>query len=64
MGGMFSLVKIREQLAENDFRDPGPYDYPPGTVAHDIQAGPAESQAPKDSTPLAPTGGGGERHHH
>jgi FtsP/CotA-like multicopper oxidase with cupredoxin domain len=64
MGGMFSLVKIREQLAENDYRDPGPYDYPPGTVAHDVDAAPVKSPAAKDSTPLAPTGGGNEPHHH
>jgi hypothetical protein len=56
-------VKIREQLAENDYRDPGPYDYPPGTVAHDVEAAPVKSPASRDSTPLAP-GGGGDHHHH
>jgi manganese oxidase len=36
MGGMFSVMKIREELAANDYRDPGPYKNPSGTVAHEI----------------------------
>ena len=35
MGGMFTIVKIREELPANG-RDPGWYDYPAGTVAHRI----------------------------
>lgn len=31
MGGMFTLVKVREQI--NGFDDPGDYKFPPGTVA-------------------------------
>jgi len=31
MGGMFTLVKVREHLTSND--DPGPYEPPPGTLA-------------------------------
>jgi manganese oxidase len=31
MGGMFTLVKVRERLSGYD--DPGDYDFPPGTVA-------------------------------
>jgi hypothetical protein len=31
MGGMFTIVKVREQLASYD--DPGWYENPPGTVA-------------------------------
>jgi hypothetical protein len=31
MGGMFTLVKVREQLTGYD--DPGDYKFPPGTVA-------------------------------
>ncbi|MFN4310996.1 MAG: multicopper oxidase family protein [Ferrovibrio sp.] len=34
MGGMFTVVKVREGLARNDFRDPGWYRNPPGTVAY------------------------------
>jgi len=33
MGGMFTVVKIREGLAPGDYRDPGWYKHPPGTVA-------------------------------
>jgi FtsP/CotA-like multicopper oxidase with cupredoxin domain len=33
MGGMFSVVKVREGLAERDFADPGWYRHPEGTVA-------------------------------
>jgi hypothetical protein len=31
MGGMFTIVKVREQLTT--YEDPGWYDYPDGTVA-------------------------------
>jgi FtsP/CotA-like multicopper oxidase with cupredoxin domain len=33
MGGMFTVVKIREDLAAGDYRDPGWYRHPPGTLA-------------------------------
>jgi hypothetical protein len=33
MGGMFSVVKVREGLATNDYRDPGWFNHPEGTVA-------------------------------
>jgi FtsP/CotA-like multicopper oxidase with cupredoxin domain len=33
MGGMFSVVKVRDGLAERDFADPGWYQHPEGTVA-------------------------------
>jgi hypothetical protein len=35
MGGMFTVVKVREGLARNDYRDPGWYKHPPETVAHE-----------------------------
>ncbi len=34
MGGMFTVVKIREGLARNDYKDPGWYRHSKGTVAH------------------------------
>jgi hypothetical protein len=37
MGGMFSVVKIREGLGRNDYRDPGPYKNPAGTVAYEFE---------------------------
>ena len=33
MGGMFTVVKVRDDLASGDYRDPGPYRNPKGTVA-------------------------------
>ena len=37
MGGMFSVVKVRQGIAANDFRDPGWYKHPEGTVAYEIK---------------------------
>lgn len=37
MGGMFTTVKIREGLARNDYKDPGFYKHPKGTVAHEVE---------------------------
>ncbi|WP_201288341.1 hypothetical protein, partial [Escherichia coli] len=34
MGGMFSVMKIREGMARDDYKDPGPYKNPQGTVAY------------------------------
>jgi len=52
MGGMFTVVKVREGLARNDYRDPGWYKHPPGTVAYafDGQAPIAERKAPASET--------------
>jgi len=36
MGGMFSVVKVRDDVAPGDYRDPGPYRHPPGTVAREF----------------------------
>lgn len=38
MGGMFTVVKVREGLAHDDYRDPGWYRHPPGTVAWEDKA--------------------------
>ena len=37
MGGMFSVVKVREGLARNDYKDPGWYKHPEGTVAFEYK---------------------------
>jgi len=44
MGGMFSVVKVREGLERNDYKDPGWYRHPAGTVAYEF----------KDAIPDAP----------
>jgi manganese oxidase len=36
MGGMFTVIKVRDQLARGDYRDPGWYDHPPGTLARKV----------------------------
>src|SRR5215813_1027363 len=49
MGGMFTLMKIREGLAANDYRDPGPYKHPEGTVAYEFKG--EVANAPRQSAP-------------
>ena len=36
MGGMFSTLKVREGLAKGDYRDPGHYQFPKGTLAYEF----------------------------
>jgi hypothetical protein len=36
MGGMFTVLKVRDDLARDDYRDPGWYRHPPGTVARKL----------------------------
>jgi hypothetical protein len=55
MGGMFTVLKIREGLARGDYKDPGWYAHPQGTVAYEwTGAEPAVQRAspqPAASTP-------------
>jgi hypothetical protein len=49
MGGMFSVVKVRDDLRAGDYRDPGPYRHPHGTVAYEYTGQlqePARAQSP------------------
>jgi manganese oxidase len=41
MGGMFTVMKVRQDLAPNDYKDPGPYKFPRGTVAYEVDGGTA-----------------------
>ncbi len=43
MGGMFTVLKVRAGLAKDDYRDPGPYKNPPGTVAYEWKGAPPPS---------------------
>jgi len=36
MGGMFSVVKVRRDQPHGDYKDPGWYKHPPGTVAYEF----------------------------
>ena len=42
MGGMFSVVKVRDGLATHDYSDPGWFEHPAGTVSYEWTG---ESQA-------------------
>jgi FtsP/CotA-like multicopper oxidase with cupredoxin domain len=53
MGGMFTVLKIRDGMARDDYSDPGPYDHPKGSVAHEIETPPGDPPhraGPKDKT--------------
>jgi len=45
MGGMFTVMKVREGLAVGDYKDPGPYKNPPGTVAYEVNVAEAGEPA-------------------
>ena len=51
MGGMFSVVKVRDGLARNDYADPGWYKHPQGTVAYEWKGGAPVAQ--RESPPAA-----------
>jgi hypothetical protein len=39
MGGMFSVVKVRKDQAADDYKDPGWFKHPAGTVAYEVDIG-------------------------
>jgi FtsP/CotA-like multicopper oxidase with cupredoxin domain len=53
MGGMFTVVKVREGLAANDYKDPGWYKHPAGTVAFEIEN--PSAPAPRQTGAARPT---------
>ena len=57
MGGMFSVVKVRTGLAADDYKDPGWYRHPEGTVAYEWTgeklAEPARATPPDSSAKAA-----------
>jgi manganese oxidase len=54
MGGMFTVIKVRDDIAPGDFRDPGWYRNPPGTVAKRVSEDPDFGE-PVRAPALAPT---------
>jgi manganese oxidase len=42
MGGMFSMLKVRAEQPPGDYRDPGWFKHPPGSVAFEYKAALAE----------------------
>jgi len=53
MGGMFTVVKVREGLARNDYRDPGWHKHPAGTVAREWTGAPPPASRPSGTKPAA-----------
>ena len=71
MGGMFTLLKVRRDQRPGDYRDPGWFRHPAGTVAREVpgdSAPPAVSAATPpatgspDATVRRPAGHGGHAH--
>jgi FtsP/CotA-like multicopper oxidase with cupredoxin domain len=72
MGGMFSVVKVREGIAANDYKDPGWYKHPAGTVAWEVEgpaAPPRRASQPASKKPavevdvVKPRAKGGHKNH-
>jgi len=51
MGGMFTVLKVRAGLAANDYRDPGWYQHPPGTLAYEWTGEPLPEPSRGPKTP-------------
>ena len=45
MGGMFTVINVRDNVAQGDYSDPGWYEHPPGTVAWKVADGGPERKA-------------------
>jgi FtsP/CotA-like multicopper oxidase with cupredoxin domain len=52
MGGMFTVVKVRDGLPRGDYKDPGWYKHPQGSVAYEV----ASAEAPLSHNAPATTG--------
>jgi FtsP/CotA-like multicopper oxidase with cupredoxin domain len=69
MGGMFSVIKVRDDVPRGDYKDPGFYKHPQGTVAYEYTGQvqqPTRAPAPKaDSKTMnvrKPSGGDHSSH--
>lgn len=56
MGGMFSVVKVREGISAGDYSDPGWYENPPGTQAWEWTGSLTEPVKAKDAKTQLPSG--------
>ena len=54
MGGMFSVVKVREGISAGDYTDPGWYENPPGTQAYEWSGNLPEPVKAKDANTQQP----------
>jgi manganese oxidase len=57
MGGMFTVMKVREDLAPGDYRDPGWYKHPQGTVAREVDVATAGTPQRQPGAGQAPSMG-------
>ena len=55
MGGMFTVMKVRQDLAPGDYRDPGWYKHPQGTVAYEVDAATAGAPQQQPSSGKVPS---------
>jgi hypothetical protein len=54
MGGMFSVVKVRREQKAGDYKDPGWFAHPPGSVAYEWTGTlPAAAKPPVAGAPAA-----------
>jgi hypothetical protein len=51
---MFTVMKVREGLAANHYKDPGPYKNPFGTVAYEVKVAETGKPARQPGTEEAP----------
>ena len=56
MGGMFTVMKIRKAMARDDCSDPGPYKFPQGTVAYEVNS--PSQEAARREQPATASGNG------
>jgi hypothetical protein len=60
MGGMFSVMKVREGLAPGDYKDPDWYQHPAGTVAYEFNeptSAPPQRRSHRETPGTAPAAG-------
>ncbi|HEY9028611.1 MAG TPA: copper oxidase [Burkholderiaceae bacterium] len=53
MGGMFSVVKVRDDVRPGDYRDPGWFKHPAGSVPSEYTAGDDDGAVPRAAQPKA-----------
>jgi hypothetical protein len=51
---MFTVVKVREGLARNDYKDPGWHKHPAGTVAYEWKGEPPRAERKPPSPAKGP----------
>jgi FtsP/CotA-like multicopper oxidase with cupredoxin domain len=64
MGGMFTVMKVREDLSPGDYRDPGWYKHPAGTVAFAVDTGSAGAPARQEAGGVPADASGPGHHNH